>query len=109
MDSIDDDHDRDTCPRCRFKAALAEHLADMARNRESAWHDATGRLTSALAMALSCMATIRACRLAGYPRQAEGLADEAAAALLTVSDEIEQLHDQLDDDDDQGDGWSDDD
>lgn len=100
-----DDHDSERCPSCRFKAALAEYLADLAAGREAAWHDAVGGTMAALTLALSALANMRGRRFAGRPGDAAIMAGEAAAALMTIANRVEELHDLLGDDDSE---WIDD-
>lgn len=103
MVSTNDDHDCEVCPACRLRAALAEHLADLAAGREAAWHDATTGITAMLGVASSAMASMRATRFAGRPGAARAMADDAAAALVALAGKVQELRELLVDDDDQGD------
>jgi hypothetical protein len=105
MVAASDDHNHgngNTCPGCRFKAALARFLEDSHSEGRQEWHWAIGELRQHMHAALLSLDAIEASAFgdADDDEFDDDPAEAAAFAIVNVGNEINELRDTLMPDDD---------
>lgn len=96
--------DGELCPGCRFKAALAEHLALVADEGGEAWVWTVGEITELMGTASAALARLRNAQYDDAIGDDDDSAMKAAAAISRLGGAIDELwHAMLDDDNGQGD------
>jgi hypothetical protein len=94
MVAIGDDHDHgegQVCPACRFREALAEFLEESHSDGREEWHWAVGDLRQSMHAALLALDAIEAQPFDNDADPDDEPAVDAAAAIVAVGAEIEQL------------------
>jgi hypothetical protein len=94
--------DGDVCPGCKFKAALAEHLAWAAGDSELSWHECTAEITNVMCESLAALTALRAGRFDNDVAD-PGSAARAAATISRLGGVIQSMWVALMDDDDDAD------
>jgi hypothetical protein len=96
------DHDGSRCPGCKFKAALAEHLAWAAGDSELSWHECTAEITHLMCEAAAALTTLRAGRFDHDVADPDAAA-RAGATISRLGGVIQSMWVALMDDDDDAD------
>lgn len=94
-----DHDDGELCPGCRFREALAEHLAHVAQEGDEAWVWTVGELTELMGTAAAALARLRNAQYESAAGDDDSAA-EAAAALSRLGGILHELWDMLLEDDD---------
>jgi hypothetical protein len=96
-----DHSDGEPCPGCRFREALAEHLALVAGEGGEPWVWTVGEITELMGTASAALARLRNAQYDDTIGDDDDSATEAAAAISRLGGAIDELWHMLVDDDDQ--------